>query len=132
MIKKIFYILTILFAFSTINVHAEENIYYVNEETNYKVVYEDNANLLSESEKNQLLSDMKPLTKYGNIAFITIAKNNMTTSEFANDYYHRMFGTESGTIFVIDMDNRQIYIFSDGSNNKIINRNKAYIITDNV
>ncbi len=131
MIKKIVYILIIVFTLSITKVYAEGNVYYINEETKYEVIYEDNANLLNEQEKDLLLSDMKPLTQYGNVGFVTLKENNRSTSDFASEYYHSKFGTGSGTLFVIDMDNRQIYIFSDGSNNKIINKDKAYIITDN-
>jgi uncharacterized protein len=35
-------------------------------------------------------------------------------------------------MFLIDMDNRNIYIFSDGSNYKVITDSKENIITDNV
>ena len=105
---------------------------YINNETNYQVIIEDDADLLSESEIKQLQKEMIPLTQYGNIAFKTINENSSTTSNYASNYYHQMFGTSSGTLFLIDMDNRYIYIFSDGNNYKIITTAKANIITDNV
>ena len=72
-----------------------------------------------------------PLTEYGNIAFKSIKSNDTSTEDYASDYYHKNFGSSSGTLFLIDMDNRMIYIFSDGYNYKIINKAKANIITDN-
>ena len=106
---------------------------YVNEDTSYRVVIEDDANLLSPAEEDLLLEDMKPLTKYGHIAFKSISNNpDYSTSSYADDYYHKIFGTQSGTLFLIDMDLREIYIFSDGDNYDIITSSKAYLITDNI
>ena len=104
---------------------------YVNEETNYSLVLEDNANLLSIEEREKLFEEMKPLTKYGHIGFVSTDNNMYSVDSFADNYYHSNFGTESGTIFVIDMSNRKIYIFSDGSNYRTVTKSKAYSITDN-
>lgn len=132
--KKSFKIFTILFLIiiSIYKVSAISIDEYINEETNYKVIIEDDANLLSEAEIYNLKEDMMVLTEYGNVAFKTINENSYSTSTYASNYYHKIFGTESGTLFLIDMDNRYIYIFSDGYNYKIITTSKANIITDNV
>lgn len=105
---------------------------YVNENTNYRVVIEDDANLLSVEEINKLKDEMIPLTEYGNIAFKSISENAYSTSTYASNYYHQTFGTASGTLFLIDMDNRIIYIFSDGANYNVVTTSKANIITDNI
>lgn len=90
------------------------------------------AELLTEKEIYDLMDDMKKLTEYGNVAFKTINENSYTTKTYASNYYHEVFGPSSGTLFLIDMDNKYIYIFSDGSNYKTITTSKAEIITDNV
>ena len=108
------------------------NLEYTNEETNYKLLIEDDANLLSEEEISKLKDVMEPLTKYGHIAFKSIDSNLYDTSSYARSYYHEKFSADSGTLFIIDMDNRMIYIFSDGSNYRTITNAKANIITDNV
>lgn len=105
---------------------------YRNETTNYRVIIEDDANLLTLTELNQLKEDMIPLTEFGNIAFKTISDNYSSTSYYASNYYHEKFGTTSGTLFLIDMDNRMIYIFSDGENYNVVTTAKANIITDNI
>ena len=132
--KRIFRLLIIgfllFFNISNVNAFSLEN--YVNENTNYSVVIEDDANLLTSEELEQLKTDMIPLTDYGNIIFKTISDNPTSTSYYAESYYHEKFGTASGTVFLIDMDNRMIYIFSDGANYNVITTNKANIITDNV
>ena len=46
--------------------------------------------------------------------------------------YREKYGSESGTIFVIDMDNRNIWIHSNGAINRTINKAYAETITDNV
>ena len=125
-------ILVLLIAFFLIfipNVSAYET---VNEETNFKLLIEDDADLLNDSEESLLKETMEPLTKYGNIAFKTIDSNSTSTSSYARSYYHNTFGTQSGSLFLIDMDNRVIYIFSDGSNYRTITSSKANLITDNI
>lgn len=104
---------------------------YTNEETHYTASIDDNANLLSSEERSKLFEEMKPLTKYGHIAFVSTASNYTSVESFADSYYHNAFGTESGTIFIIDMSNRKIYIFSDGANYRTVTSSKAYSITDN-
>ncbi|MBR3002630.1 MAG: TPM domain-containing protein [Clostridia bacterium] len=103
-----------------------------NESSKYKVIIEDDANLLTEVEESQLKAQMNELTEYGNIVFKSINDNHSTTASYASKYYHQTLGTQSGTLFLIDMDNRKIYIFSDGENYKTITSSKAETITDNI
>ena len=146
-------ICTLLFTF---NVRAEEDIFDTVSDNNevvdsesseefdvkpteevvgqYKIIIEDDADLLTDEQEKELLKDMRPLSEYGNIAFKSISTNNTSTNDFARTYYHDMFGhgVSNGSLFLIDMDNREIYIFSDGNNYKIINNSKAYLMTDNI
>ena len=120
------------------NVYAEEDIEDIASsettgiEQNYQIVINDYADLLTDMEEQQLRNDMAPLTEYGHIAFESINANPTTTEGYARNKYHEMFGTQSGTLFLIDMANRYIYIFSDGENYKYITNSKADIITDNI
>ena len=121
------------FSYNNINESFYDDISYINTDTNYKVLIEDDTNLLDEEEKKKLLEEMKPLTQYGNIIFKSINDNpSYSTGSYAENYYHQNFNTESGTIFLIDMDNRYIYIFSDGKNYNAVTSYKAEIITDNI
>lgn len=131
MSKKLFLFLVLMLLMPILFVKAQTLDNYVNTETGYKAVIEDDANLLKDYEINNLYDEMSKLTKYGNIIFKSIESNYDTTDSYARDYYHDNYGTRSGTLFLIDMNNREIYIFSDGSNYKIITSAKAYIITDN-
>ena len=83
-----------------------------NTNTGYKALIEDDAELLSETEVEILLDEMMPLTEYGNIVFKSISSNSQSTEQYARSYYHNKFNTTSGTVFLIDMFNRIIYIFS--------------------
>lgn len=149
--KKLFLLIVILITFFSFNIVYAEDILvseennntedlvvdtnkysYRNENTNYEAFIDDSANLLSEDEKLQLLEDITSLTEYGNVAFVSTNTNDYAVEYFASNYYHSHFSTTSGTIFIVDMSNRKIYIFSDGNNYRVITSSKAYSITDNV
>lgn len=123
---------TMIFIMTLFNCVNAQIMQYTNPDTNYQVIIEDDAELLTEADMDNLMTDMMPLTDFGNIAFKSIDNNATSTASYARDYYHGKFSTTSGSLFLIDMDNRQIYIFSDGNNYKIITSGKAEIITDNV
>lgn len=98
-----------------------------------KLIIDDSANLLTEEERELLVKDMTPSTSYGHIVFVTTSSNYSSANDFADNYYHSKFNKkENGTLFLIDMSNRKIYIFSDGKNYNIITTGKAQIITDNI
>lgn len=101
----------------------------------FKLIIEDEAKLFTEQDITRLQDKMTALTKYGHIALHTVpvgGNNYSSTADYAENYYHNKFGTESGTVFIIDMDKRMIYIFSDGENYNVITDSKADIITDNI
>ena len=112
--------------------YASEHIDWQNTDTGYSVLLEDDAELLTPEERARLMEEMQTITLYGNVAFKSISYNSYSTSSYAGDFYHDTFGQNSGTLFLIDMDNREIYIFSDGSVYKTITNSYANSITDNV
>lgn len=101
-------------------------------ENGYDLVIEDDADLLTDSEETALIEDMRPILQYGNAAFISTDINYSSVSSFAEKKLRSLFGYESSTVFVIDMDNREIYIYSDGRIYKVITTAYANTITDNV
>lgn len=105
---------------------------YTNPDTGYQVYVEDEAELLTEAERRELSQAMEEITAYGNAAFVTTGENNRSTERFARNYYTDRFGTDSGTVFVIDMDNRMIWIHSDGAIYKVVTTAYANTVTDNV
>ena len=98
----------------------------------YGVIIEDDADLLTEEEEDELRELMEKIAVYGNVAFKSIDYNSVSTASYIDDYYDDLFGYESGTVFLIDMDNRNIQICSAGAVYKTITNSYADTITDNV
>lgn len=105
---------------------------YVNPDTDFEAVVMDDAELLTGEERNNLLEQMQGITEYGNVIFHSTDDNTSSAASYAEYMYHSQYGSTSGTIFLIDMDNRMIYIFSDGKIYKTITKGYANTITDNV
>lgn len=81
----------------------------------------DFANLLTENEEENLYSSVKSFINETNydLAIVTINKNNKKDEvEYADDFYdYNNFGlnsTRDGLLFLIDMDNRIVYISTTG------------------
>lgn len=108
------------------------NLVYRNEETGYSARVEDSADLLTEEEEADLIEVMKGITSYGNVAFKSAYAYTEFTEKYAREYYKSVFGTDSGTLFLIDMRNRMLWIHSDGAIYKSITKDMAEVITDNV
>jgi len=71
-------------------------------------------NLLNDEEEQDLLEIMQPITTYGNVAFVSIDTNpEGDTKAYAQSYYQERFGYSSGTVFLIDMDERYLWIYSN-------------------
>jgi uncharacterized protein len=96
------------------------------------VIIRDYADLLTDEEEKALSGHMLPVTKYGGAAFYTNSSSISNASSYAKRCYRECFGTKSGTLFLIDMYTREIYIFSDGRIYSKITNAKAKTITDNV
>lgn len=121
----------LLFWGNTFVVYAA--VVYENPDTKYQIIIEDRADLLSETEEAQLAEEMQEITTYGNVAFVTIDQNPYSSAEqFIQNFYQEYFQVSSGTIFLIDMDNRKIWIHSNGRIYRTITKSYANIITDNV
>ena len=127
----LFTFICVLISSLTTTVFAAESL-YTNPDTGYTVILEDDADLLTSAEENELLTEMKNITEFGNVAFKTIDLNYSSTASYAREYFHNQFGTASGTLFLIDMDNRNLYIFSDGAIYRVVTNSRADTITDNV
>lgn len=98
----------------------------------YDVIIEDDADLLTDEEEDMLSFTMEDIAVYGNVAFKTIDENDTTTERYIENYYSTLFGSRSGIVFMIDMDNRNIWIYCDGDIYDVIRSDDADTITDNV
>lgn len=118
-----------VYAFSLSAKAAESE--YTNPDTGYRVLIEDDADLLSPEEEELLGEVMQPITEYGNAAFKSVDYNSTSAKRFAESRFSDLFGSGSGTLLLIDMDNREIYIWSNGYNYRVITDSYADTITDN-
>ena len=105
---------------------------YTNPETGYEARVIDELGLLSENERQNLLSDyMKPITRYANVVFWT---TNMKTSDEVDQARlkrREQFGLTNATIFAINLNVRKLTIQSYGVDD-IITKSRANSITNNV
>lgn len=128
-----FYLMAVSFTVLLMGNRANaQQLTYKNDSTGYVAVVEDDADLLTDSQERNLLEQISELTIYGNSAFITIDVNYMDVESWSNDKMHSLFGYQSSTIFVIDMDNRKVCVMSDGANYSVITNSKADVICDNI
>uniref|UniRef100_UPI0040576B12 TPM domain-containing protein n=1 Tax=Agathobacter sp. TaxID=2021311 RepID=UPI0040576B12 len=126
----------ILLAFSPICASASEahtlTPVYTNPDNGYGAYIDDRADLLTSSEEKALLANMEAIAKYGNVAFVSISKNPAyDTNAYAKDYSSTHFGQESSTLFLIDMQERYIWIYSNGAIYDVVTTAYANTITDN-
>ena len=112
---------------------ADDTIRYMNPNNSFLVVIDDKADLLTDSQEEALLDVMIPLTEYGHIGFFSTNDNYTSPKYYVEEQSHNNFGRmHSQSAFLIDMDNREIFVYSDGSNYKVITNSKGSTIADNI
>ena len=95
---------------------------YAQNAATYSAKVLDEADLLTADQENRLLDEMQAITSYGNALFVSSDQVNGPTGEYAQSRYLSTFGEQSGIIFLIDMTNREIYIYSHNEMFRIITR----------
>lgn len=134
LLKKFIYIVTmicIVSALPRLQASAAEESGY----TPGKVYIADSADLLSDSEENELYDVMETGTAYGNMVFMTIEDALGYNSSDYIEMIYQTTDTLAGTdavIFLIDMDNRLLWISGYGKLKSIITPDYGNLITDNV
>lgn len=105
-----------------------------NPDTGYRVVIYDGAGLLSSKEIKELGTDMSSISDFANVAFVTTDENPYgDIMDYSDAIFDEMFGNHAnGIMLIIDMDEREISIYSDGDIHKIITDAYGYDITDNI
>ncbi len=131
MLKKIICLLLVVLFISATIVYGT-GITETNPATGYEIVIEDDANLLTSADISNLTDIMTSLSEFGNIVLKTTFINSSTAKQYAHDVYYARFGDESGCLFLIDLQNRKIYIHTDGEFRNTITDSKALTITDNI
>ena len=101
-------------------------------EEGYRVVIDDEADLLTSAEEAELQTVMEKVLPYGNAAFVSVDQNATTTERLAETKFLEFFGDTSGALLIIDMDNRYIQLIADGAVYKTVNKTRCSEITDNI
>ena len=118
---------------ASLEARAQDSFFaYTNPDTNYVVYMNDEYDLLSDEEESRLIDEMIPLTEYGNAGFLSCENSSESTSQYSARVYSSLFGTESGTLLVIDMGQRMLYIKSNGAISEIVSNAYSNTITDNI
>ena len=119
-------------AMPSLGILTDTGLEWRNADTGYRVVIEDDIDLLTPTEERQLLEDMQPLTEYGSVAF-------WSTREYASDEIEQarlkrrsLFDLESAGILVINMEIRKVSIQSYGAMYDVLTSSRANSITNNV
>ena len=100
---------------------------------NYSIIIEDDADLLTDIEEQQLKKQMTELLEFGNVMFKTTDILNSSTSlRYIQNYYYSKLGNQRGTAFYIDMNKRQVCACATGGLDRIITSSKCDTIMDNV
>ena len=97
-----------------------------------RLLVADEANLLSEEEKARLIEDYSVITEYMGAAFISTDYSPGTTSSYAEQCAIRYYQNDPAVLFLIDMDDREIYVYANGTAQKTISKADARAITDNI
>ena len=99
---------------------------------NDEILIEDNAGLFSEDQKALLKEHWSGIQEIPDAAIVTSNSPGGSTSSFAENYAISHYGNSPAVIFVIDMRNREIYIYSNGSALNALSKADARAITDNI
>ena len=92
----------------------------------------DDARLLSEKEKDRLINDYSAITEYMGAAFISTNYSPGSTASYAEQCAIQYYHNDPAVLFLIDMDDREIYVYANGTAQKMISKADARAITDNI
>lgn len=139
MLKKIIFLLLIVIIITPLPnsfaILTEQNnsLSTSNSIVDNTIIIEDDANLLTDIEKQELRSYMAALSEYGYVMLKTTdIANDSSSLRYIKNYYYSKLGNKSGVAFYIDMDNRQLCACATGGLDRIITNSKCDTIMDNV
>lgn len=125
-----FLVLILFLSLIPIKTLAQENLIketYIN----------DYANILEDYEEKDLTKTTKLYIEKYNLDIAVVTTNTsyfMTTKQFANKFYDQnnmgIGEDKNGILLVIDMQNREFYILTNGFVHKLINDNRVELILD--
>ncbi len=110
----------------------QNTIRITNPDTGYVLYVQDDADLVDRSDTRAIVEKMYEVTAYGGAAFVTTDSNPNSAEYYADACFDRYFGKGSGIIFLIDMDNSELWLSTDGALRKTITDGLCDSVTDNV
>ena len=117
----------------TVEQEADDYVLCKNRDSGYEILIDDSADLFTESEENDLIPYMIKCSDGGFVMLVTIADNKYNDAyDFCHSYYRSMIPEESGIMFLIDMDTRELRFYSEGSYHRQLTSDVMNIISDNV
>ena len=117
----------------SIETDEKDYIFAYNTENDNVIIVDDMAGLFSQDEERRLIPLMADCSWGGSIFLVTIEDNPYgDAADYAEAYYVDRIGGESGVIFLIDMDTRQLKFYSDGDYKYALSVSKMNIIGDNI
>lgn len=111
----------------------EGYILYQNDNSGYEIMIDDAADLFSSEEEEELIPYMAKSSDGGFVMLVTTDQNEYGDAEkYAGSYYRSLIPEESGILFLIDMDTRQLLFYSEGAYHHELTSSIMDIIGDNI
>ena len=124
-------ILLLLLAGKLFLIQVRALVAFVASDRTYEAYIDDHADLMTEEEREALEKQLGELTVYGNMVFLDTDYNDYSSARrYAETRYRDLCGMESGVVFLIDMDNREIWLAATGAPKNKLTSAVCYEITD--
>jgi hypothetical protein len=130
-----------VFSFSNADIKASQeddticyDTEYTNETTGYSAYIFDEADILTTDEEDDLLEVMKPITEHSDIIFDSTEYDEYDDyEEYARQFMYSVSGKGNDTtVFVVNLADRKLTVWSDGNALNTISNDYGTTITDNV
>lgn len=107
---------------------------YYDDDYQYSIYIYDEADLFSDKETERLIDTMAPIAEnYGHACILTLLDcDYYDTKSYAEAFTIQYYDKENLVLFIIDMDNRELYMNFEGRILRDLGTSTADIITDNV
>lgn len=124
-------ILLLLLAGRLFLIQARALVSFVASDQTYEVYIDDRLELMTEEERKSLEKQLGGLTVYGNMVFLDTGDHDYSSARrYAEEHYRDLCGREPGVVFLIDMDNREIWLAATGAPKNRLTSAICYEITD--
>lgn len=110
---------------------SDLSLVYKDKESGKTLIVTDDAGLFSDEEIQGFIESAAGLLKHANVIVATAREQDY--KGYCKRLISESFGSGSdSTVFLINMDPRQIYLYSEGKVKDVITQQKALSITDNI